>query len=314
MALKPENSTRTDVAESTGVKQLVIGMGAVTLGLQCADERIINRWLSDYADFITEDEPDLTVRVETVSRLRPQEVQSAVSEMRFTHSGESFTEANGLIQGDHDLDRRTITIRGDIALLNPDLDFNAMNRLMSVAYYSACKVKFGGLPPAYLVHTCAIARNGSALLFAGPCEAGKTTIAGQCGQEHGRVVNDEAVLVTRPEKDGGGILARAAPIVGGYPATGNGSYPVSCVIILKKGLSTLLRPLDRTAAYLRFMRQVINPAYIGQRGGRAVYSQIADFSDEVTSSVPFFELEFTLDKEPLWSKVAELETSLSKRG
>jgi hypothetical protein len=66
-------------------------------------------------------------------------------------------------------------------------------------------------------------------------------------------------------------------------------------------------------SYVRFLRQLITPAYIGQTDRRAVFSLMADFSNEITGAVPFYELEFTLDKEPLWQLIAELEESLIRR-
>jgi hypothetical protein len=41
---------------------------------------------------------------------------------------------------------------------------------------------------------------------------------------------------------------------------------------------------------------------------------MAEFSDEVTAAVPFYELEFTLDRDKLWETVGELEKSLEKEG
>ena len=69
----------------------------------------------------------------------------------------------------------------------------------------------------------------------------------------------------------------------------------------------MIRYLDRTEAYLRFIRQIISPACIGQKDKRSVYSIMADFSAEVIRAVPVYELEFNLDKESLWQIASELE-------
>jgi hypothetical protein len=41
---------------------------------------------------------------------------------------------------------------------------------------------------------------------------------------------------------------------------------------------------------------------------------MAEFSDEVTAAVPFYELEFTLDRDILWETIGRLEKSLEKEG
>ena len=58
------------------------------------------------------------------------------------------------------------------------------------------------------------------------------------------------------------------------------------------------------------MYQIINPAYFKQTDRRAIFSLIAEFTDEVTKVTPFYELEFTLKRNLLWeveAKLAELE-------
>jgi hypothetical protein len=60
------------------------------------------------------------------------------------------------------------------------------------------------------------------------------------------------------------------------------------------------------------IRQVINPAYIGQRSGRDVYSLMADFSAEVVENIPVYELEFTLDETALWETIDDLEERLRR--
>jgi hypothetical protein len=288
-----------------------IRIGTICCRLECNDETLISEWRNRYSAHLTDDYADLTIRLEPVQELKPDEVDSAIAALRFVHRGHGFAEVTGLIEGHHDLDRRVVVMRGDKALLNPDLQFNAMNRLLCMAYYTACKIKYDGNPPACLVHSCGIARNGSALLFSGPSDAGKTTIAGLCSAEHGEVLNDEAMLVTRPGTDGAKLWAQGTPMIGGHPSSSSQRLPLSCVLLLKKSARAAARRLDRVEAYVRFMRQILNPAYIGQQGGRQVYAQIAQFSDEITAAVPFYELEFSID-ESFWSTIAELDETLGK--
>ena len=188
-----------------------------------------------------------------------------------------------------------------------------LNRLLCMAYYTGCKVKHDGNPPALLVHACGILRNGQALLFTGPSDIGKTTVGRLCDDNFGQVLNEEMLLVSRPHQDNGTLQVQGVPIIGELPYRPNTVAPLKCVFLLKQSERTAIRRTDRMEAYLRFMRQIVIPAYIGQRGRRAIYSLMAEFSDEVTSVTPVCELGFTLDKESLWEVVGELENSLDSR-
>jgi hypothetical protein len=60
------------------------------------------------------------------------------------------------------------------------------------------------------------------------------------------------------------------------------------------------------------MRQIITPAYIGQRRGKDVFALMADFSAELVGNITFYEFEFNLDGDSLWQTVIELEKMLER--
>ena len=150
------------------------------------------------------------------------------------------------------------------------------------------------------------------ILFAGPSGVGKSTIAKFCDGEYGQVLNDEAVLLHRPQHSTNTLMVEGIPIIGELPKRLNVAAPLRAVILLKQGKFTSLRRLDKMEAYLRFMRQIANPAFIGQMDKRAVYKLITDFSSEVTGAIPFYELEFTLDRTLLLEVLNELGASLDR--
>jgi len=212
-----------------------------------------------------------------------------------------------VVDGQYDLTRGYIKITGERNLINPDMEGNHLNMLLSMAYYTGCKLKYGGCPPAMIVHSCGILRSGQALLFVGPSDAGKTTIAKLCGKRDGEVINDEMLLVWRSGQDGKGPAVESGPFLGKYPSRRSLKAPLRCIFQLKQSSKTGIRRVDRSQAYLKFMRQVITPAYIGQKDKRAVLSLMSDFSDEVIGAVPVYELEFNLDGKSLWRTLGELE-------
>jgi hypothetical protein len=286
---------------------ICLEIGSICCSLRCKDGETYNRLQRLYHDFLTEQPADITIELESTDRLRPDDLGEALSETIYKHEGNRFRTTSQIAAGQYDLDSRFISITAERSLGDPEVEFNHLNRLISLAYYSACKVKYNGNPPAMLVHACGILHYGRAILFAGPSEAGKTTIARLYRDRHGEVLNDEMILISRPTPGSNGISAQSAPIIGELDPRQNVAAPLSYILLLKKSNKTLVRYLDKAEAYLRFIRQIITPAHIGQRGGRAVYSLMADFSAEVTRTIPVYELEFNLDAEALWQVLTELE-------
>jgi hypothetical protein len=288
---------------------LRIQIGSVCCALRCKDAEDYNLVKRLYGNFLTEQPADITIELETTDRLSPEDLGKALPETIYTHEeGSRFRTSSQIVAGEYDLASHIISITAEKTLGDVGSEFNQLNRLISLAYYSACKVKYDGSPPpAMLVHACGIVRYGRTIVFAGPSEIGKTSIAHLCGERHGEVINDEMLLISRPTPVGNGISVQGAPIIGGFSACKNISAPLRCILLLKRSGRTTVRYLDKTEAYLRFMRQIITPAYIGQRSGRDVYSLMADFSAEMTRAIPVYELEFNLDGESLWQVLMELE-------
>jgi hypothetical protein len=292
---------------------LNLEVGSVRCAFRCRDTEAYTKLKRLYRKFLTRPPADITVELEGTDRLSQDDLSAAVPETKYFHENNCFRSTSQIVAGQYDLEHRFIRITGERRLANPDLPLNHLNQLFSLAYYSACKVKYGGNPPAMLVHACAILRSGQVLIFTGPSEAGKTTIARLCGKRDGEVINDEMLLVSRPDRDGNGISVRSAPILGRFPPRRNVTAPLRCIFLIKKGSKTSVRCIDKSEAYLKFMRQIITPAYIGQRDKRAILSLMADFSDQVTRAIPVYELEFNLDGESLWRVVGELEGQLARK-
>ncbi len=286
---------------------LSIKMGSVSCALRCQDNEIYDKLQRLYHDFLTDEPTDVTIEMKPVNRLSPEDLSTALSTTRYKHKGNRIRTTSRIMRGQYDLARRTITITGERSLVDPNMESNHLNQLLTAAYYSACKIKYDSRPPAMLVHACGILRNGHALVFTGPSDAGKSTIARLCGERHGEVINDEMLLMSRPSPGGNSITIQSAPIIGDLLPGRNTAAPLRCILLLKQSNKTALHYLDKVAAHLRFMRQIISPVCIGQKDKRSVYSMIADFSAEVTGAIPVYELEFNLDEKSLWQITGELE-------
>jgi hypothetical protein len=282
-------------------------IGSICCELRCNDAEIHQKLQMLYRNYLTDTKSDITVELEVISRMSTDKLSSVLTRSRYMRHGNNFRSSGKLLKGQYDLDSRTVKITGEKALVNPDNKFNLLNQLISMSYYSACKMKYNTNPPAMLIHACGIIRNGQALIFAGPCEVGKTTIARLCSERHGEVFNDEILLMSRPGSNGNGVIIQNTPILGDFPPGRNAEAPLRCICMLKQNNRTAWRYLSKAEAYLRFMRQIIGPSCVGNYDKRTAYSIMADFSSEVVQAIPVYELEFNMDSNTLWRITDELE-------
>ena len=281
-------------------------IGDVCCSFRSNDDEICNLLQQTYNVFLTEKSPDITIELESTDRMKPEDLYKALSKTEYFHDKKKrFRTSSKIISGQYDLEKRFIRIIGEKSLINPDMENNHLNKLLAMSYYSACKVKYGDVPPAMLIHASGILRHGQVLMFTGPSEAGKTTVATLCREQDWEVINDEILLVSQPGATIKNIEVRSAPFLGRFTPNRQVTAPLRSIFMLKKSHRILTRPLDRTEAYVKMMRQIITPAYIGQSSKRAVLALIADFSKALTEAVPIYELEFTLDGESLWKTVDE---------
>lgn len=294
--------------------EIRIQIGDVCCSFVCHNTGILGNLKQLFHGFLSTNRADTIIELEDSNQLSLEETEAAMAEAKYIHEGGKFYTHNHLIIGEHDATGRNIRFKAERHLLNPDSEQNAINRLLSISYYTACKARYDGDPPAMLVHASGIVRKDRSMIFSGPCEIGKTTIARMCAEPYGQVINDEILLVSRLHSNNGGMVkVCSSPHIGELKPQVSAAAPLSCVLMLKQGHRTSVRRLQDMEAYVRFMRQIITPAYIGQSNPKAIYSLIADFSKEIIEVVPFYELEFTLNRQTLWSVLEELEESLGSR-
>jgi len=297
---------------NSSLPSLRVQIGDICCSLLCSDQEVLKNLQQQYSNFLSDKPADISIELHLIEKLSTAEINAALPQMRIRAKGNQFKATNLTFKGKYDFDKHLFNLKLEKNFFAPDVGLKLMNRLFCLAYLTACKAKYSEGPPAMLVHSCGILRRGKVLVFAGPCETGKTTIGRLCGDEYGRVLNDETLLFHRPGRNNGTLTVQGVPIIGGIPQRLNEAAPLSCVLMLKQSKRNALRRLTPVEAYRRFMLQVISPAHFGQRDERARLSLIADFSSEVTAVTPVYELEFSLDKDSLWKVLGELELSLEK--
>jgi hypothetical protein len=292
---------------------LGIQIGGICCALKCEDNEVYHGMRELYRDFLAEEAADITVELELTDQPGPDSAGEASTGTEDAHEHNHSGHSGHEVSCKYDAARHVMSLACDKSLVDPNSEYNSLNNLFSLVYYQACRIKYDDYLPAMLVHSCGILRNGQVFMFAGPSGAGKTTIARLCGERDGEVINDEMLLISRQTPAGKGIGVQSAPIINRLAPWRKKSGLLRCILLLKQSDRTLVRSLPRTDAYLRFLRQIITPIYIGEAEMRNVLPLMAEFSDVVTAAVPVYELEFTLDGELLWQVVGELEKELIGR-
>lgn len=157
---------------------------------------------------------------------------------------------------------------------------------------------FGGL----FVHASAVDMGGHGLVFAGPSEAGKSTMVKLVG-DRGRVLCDDRVIVRRGP---GGFRVHGTWNHGEIPVVSPGSAPVRAVCFLRQAAANRLDRIDDPKAVLRdFLPRLVRPLLSADWWERALA-----LAGEIVREVPFYDLSF--DKSG--AVVGVLEEFLAKAG
>jgi hypothetical protein len=297
-------------AITNGNHTVRLQFGEICCDLTCHDGDIFGRLKDAFSIFPSAGPADITVELNLVdqpdlTRLEavPSQSQSLPREKLQISQGYFYSPAYDI---EFDAANCRFLVAAERRIFNTPLGLRPLNQLLRLVYYTAARLKHPGRPPWMLVHSCGILRQGQVLLFTAPSETGKTTVGRLCPEDYGLCLNDEMLLISWPHPEDRSLLARPAPIFGELPFRLNTSAPLAGVFLLKQSQRIALRRLGRMEAYLRFLHQVISPACFKETDNRAIVSLMDEFAGEVTGVTPFFELEFTRDRNLLWEVEARL--------
>lgn len=148
----------------------------------------------------------------------------------------------------------------------------------------------GALP----LHAAGVVNGEGAIVFAGPSEAGKTTL---CRTSPYTVLSDEVVAVVPGE---GGTLVGAT----GSWATdrrerpADGFFPLRAFVRLRKGPSYALRALGTRESFLLLAEALTLP------GTRELWTEALASAVRLAAAVPAFEMTWSRE-EPPWARLEE---------
>jgi hypothetical protein len=291
--------------------RIPVQIGDVGCSIECYDRRISGRLKKIYAGFLSHKQADIRIELDTIQRFGVPPVDIKSDSVKIIKSFEEISMICSFNTCQPFISRPNVRVVMERKQFNPGHGYKFMNWLLRNAYYTVKNKRHRDILPAMLIHACGIIRKRHLLIFTGPSGIGKTTIARMCGNEHGKVANDEMLLITGVETDGSRLMAQGLPIIGGVRQRSHVKVPVLCVMTLKQAQRTSIRPLDRVEAYLRIMRQIVAPTdLIENDDTKTMITKVTGFADSLTKAVPCYELEFTLEEEPLWKAVEEIEESL----
>ena len=293
------------VTGACGDHTIQVQIGEICSALVCHDADMFERLKETYHIFLSDKPADITLQLDVIDQPDyPEEDEGLLPrdllrEKLNVGKNRSFDIAC-------DPASRKFRVIVERSMFTSPLKLRPMNQLIRLCYYTGTRSKQPGRPPWMLVHSCGILRKGKVLIFTGPSKIGKSTVGRLCSEDYGVPLNDEMVLLSWPRPPDLALRVKSAPILGELPFTINTIAPLSRVFLLKQSQRIAVRRLSRMEAYLRFMYQIITPMYFKETKTRAVVSLIEEFADEVTRATPFFELEFTMDKNLLWEVEAQL--------
>jgi len=157
---------------------------------------------------------------------------------------------------------------------------------------------FGGA----FVHAAGVAMNGQGLVFAGPSEAGKSTIIKLIGGK-GEVLCDDRVVV---REGPGGFRVHGTWSHGEIVRVSPGSAPLRAVLFLRQAQVNRLDPVDDPKAVLAdFLPRLVRPLVSADWWERAL-----DLAGRIVHEVPFYNLSFDTSG----AVVAVLEDFLERAG
>jgi uncharacterized Fe-S cluster-containing radical SAM superfamily protein len=139
---------------------------------------------------------------------------------------------------------------------------------------------FGGL----FVHAAGVDWNGRGLLFAGPSEAGKSTIVKML-RDRVRILCDDRTIVRR---NGSGFKAYGTWSHGEVPDVSPGPAPLAAVCVLRRARENRLARIESPAAALReILPRVVRPLVTADW-----WEEVLALAGELVRKVPIYDLYF----------------------
>lgn len=243
-----------------------------------------------YEGFLSENVPDLTIYVSIVLHQEEITLPNSIL-MSKTVAGNAFDFHSGLITGTLDLDKKQCRIAVKNALFT-ERSVRIFEQFLFQVYYTLMNQRKESRNN-FLIHGCAVSREGLGYLFSGPSESGKSTIAKLSSDLDYTVLNDELVIVN---KVNGHYRVGSTPFRGDFLDTTNGSVPLYAIFMIGHGEKNSITDLSERDFVARLVREVVYSDTLLSMNSKDALLAMMNFCADVASAVPFYELQFLPDK------------------
>ncbi|MDY6932296.1 MAG: hypothetical protein SVJ22_10325 [Halobacteriota archaeon] len=254
-----------------------------------------------YRGFLSESDPDIIIDVNLVPHDDSIHIPNSILISK-TVDGNDFNYHSGLLTGTLNLEDRYCRINVKKALLCGTC-VRIFEQFLFQVYYTLLKEKDQKKARSnYMIHGCAVSKDGYGYLFSGPSESGKSTIAKLSSDLNLDILNDELVILDR---NGSGYSIESSPFRGDFTENKSGVVPLRAIFLIRHGKKNLIRKISATEFVTRFVREVIYSDTVLSVNSKDTLSEMMDFSADLAKNVEYYELQFLPDTS-FWESIDEL--------
>lgn len=271
-------------------------IGDVCCSLRFKDPAYSSYLKERLKEYMSEEEAELTmdISVNVISDKEETDLPDSLFTSK-TVNGNDFDFQDGLIKGTLNLEEKQCTV------FFSGKGIHAFKQFMFMVYYTIMKYNHPS-KSNFMVHACAVSREGAGYVFAGPSESGKSTIANLSSGYS--VLNDETVIV---KKENGSYIVSSTPFRGDFLENKNKHAPLKAIFLIKHaGEKNVIKKLSKREFITRFLKEVVCSDTLLSMNRGDTFSEMMDFCTDVASKVPFYELQFLPDRS-FWDSIDNLK-------
>jgi len=241
-----------------------------------------------YKGFLWEKEPDLRIDLKIIPHKHWIEIPSSLI-LEKTVNGNQFDFHSGLLKGSLDLGNKKANIEVKYGLLK---NARVFEQFLYQVYYTLLEERYPSkIPNDYLLHACAVSKDGLGYVFTGPPGSGKSTIAHLSNSY--QVLNDEIVIIGKRDD---AFYVRSTPFNGEFKTKVNSCVSLRAIFYLRHGKSNYLRLLKPMEFVKLAIREIIVPMPLLSEDNAKSFSKMMNYCAELASEVPCYELYFVPEK------------------
>ena len=245
----------------------------------------------EFADFLTDQEPDYTIQFREVSKLKHFDMEPTAEETGFR----VYLSAGGCMREFLEVDRMPYAVsesRRDEKRVTVEYLPEGYRHISHTggAFFHIGWEDLLLREDRLILHACCVDTALGGILFSGPSGVGKSTQGNLwCSFEQARMINGDRPVLYRKENT---WIACGSPYAGSSRCHVNESAAVRAIVLLKQAGECSLRRLGAGEAFRRVYAQLTigawNPEHI---------KTACDRTEQLVTEIPVYELSCTPDRD-----------------